>query len=79
MEAELPKFKKEEISLAIENNCLILMGTKEDDKEATFKKPFPIPEETDRGNIEATFEDGILTVKMVTGGNCTGDVSIPVN
>ena len=93
MEAEMPGFKKEDISVEIKDNCLVIKGTKKEDEESEedktnsrkfscvkFKKAFLIPEETDRSSVDAEFKDGRLTVKLAKSAHKTNkDKPVPVH
>lgn len=77
--AELPGLKEEDISIEFENNVLTIAGEKmeehkEDDDErnyhvyeryfGSFNRSFTLPRTVDPNSIMATFEKGILTVKL---------------
>jgi HSP20 family protein len=77
MEAEMPGFQKENITVEIKNNCLVIKGSRKEEDESKskkktsrrfscvkFEKEFLIPEETDRDSVDAEFKNGRLTVKM---------------
>lgn len=72
----LPGFKKENVKISVENNILVVEGRKDDTAEdgtkilykefrhENFKRSFSLSEEIDSDNIEASFNAGILTVKL---------------
>lgn len=65
---ELPGFKKEELSVQLENSILTVSverkGTKEDDESISFEKSVTIPEGVEAGKVSAKYEDGVLTVTL---------------
>lgn len=76
-EMELPGLKKEEISARIEEDRLIIKGEIKRDKEikednylrmerryGTFQKNFLLPNEAEREDLKAFFEDGILKIAI---------------
>ncbi len=83
--AELPGLKKEDVSIELEDNLLTLKGekkTERDEKDAryhvwernygSFERSFTLPRSVDPKAIEAVFEDGILTVRMVKKAEAKG-------
>jgi len=77
--AELPGMKEEDISIELENNVLTVSGEKsevrEEDEEdrkyhvyersfGSFTRSFTLPRTVDGAHIVASFENGILTVKL---------------
>lgn len=73
--AEVPGLKKEDLSISFEDGLLTLEGKKETDREekreeyylretrtGSFSRSFRLPREVDREGIEATYENGLLTV-----------------
>lgn len=77
VKAELPGLKKEDISLTIEGDTLILSGkksvTKEEKKEnyyrkeireGAFSRTVDIPYPVDKEKATATYQDGILEVVL---------------
>ena len=59
----LPGFKKEDINLNIEDNILIISSEVEkDDFRQSFENRYSIPDDVDIDKIDASIEDGILTV-----------------
>ena len=75
-EIAVPGFKKKDLLITVENNLLIVRGQKSSSEENnskyirkehdmnTFKKGFELIPEIDTANIQAHYEDGILTIKM---------------
>jgi HSP20 family protein len=75
---ELPCVKPEDVKLGLENNVLTIRGDKRQDKEekeerwhryertyGSFERSFTLPSTVDPERIEATAENGVLTVTMV--------------
>ena len=80
LESELPGFKKEDIKIDIENDCLTISAERStDDKEekdnfvkrerfyGSFSRSFDVSG-IDVDGIEAAYNDGILTVKLPKKG-----------
>jgi HSP20 family protein len=77
IKAELPGIKPEEIDVNVTNNVLTLQGQRKEEKEeeeqgyrhmermvGTFRRSFTLPQGTKLDEIEASAEDGVLTVKI---------------
>ena len=77
LELVAPGFKKEEIKVGIENDLLVISGEtkfeyneKEEDftrrefTQSNFKRAFHLPEAVNLDNIDAKFENGILTIEV---------------
>jgi HSP20 family protein len=76
--AEIPGLEKEEVSVDVEENLLIISGQKsktisEDDKKtyirkelkhSSFKRAFVLSDLFDKDNPSAKFENGLLTVTV---------------
>ena len=59
----LPGFKKEDININIEDDILVISSTVEkDDFKQSFENRYSIPEDVDKEKIDATMENGVLTV-----------------
>lgn len=74
---EIPGVKKQNIKIVIEKNNLVISGFKEDVKNSSkenfirmerlfgkFKKIISIPENIDKDNIKAKYNDGVLQVTL---------------
>lgn len=74
---DLPGVKKEEISINVEENTLILAGERKEElavekdkyyrKEryfGKFKREFTLPSSIDHEKISADFKDGVLTIEI---------------
>ena len=73
--AELPGVKGDDVKISLENNTLTLRGEKKQVAEETiekvhryertygsFERTFTLPSTVDSEKIQASFEDGVLTV-----------------
>ena len=75
---ELPGMKTEEVDLSLENNVLTISGEKSEKDEhgsgdtyhlserrwGRFSRSFVLPREVDQERIEASFQNGVLTVTI---------------
>ena len=76
---ELPGLKRDEVELSLENNVLTISGEKHETKEersrgetyhlserrwGRFSRSFVLPREVDQDRINASFENGVLTVSI---------------
>lgn len=73
---EMPGLKRESIEVDVENNVLTVRGEKREERTegqegkyhlaerryGTFSRSFVLPRDVDAENIQARFEDGVLTV-----------------
>jgi HSP20 family protein len=77
LKAELPGMSREDIEVSVENNTLVLKGTKKFDAEVkeenyrrieraygTFHRSFTLPNTVDATKVSADFKNGVLTVKL---------------
>ncbi len=77
IEMEVPGYKKEDIKITLKENLLSIGGEKEIDRNNTqrkyylterhggkFVRNFTLGEGIDTNNIEASFENGVLTIKL---------------
>lgn len=76
--AELPGMRQEDVSIELENNVLTISGTKQHEHEekedrryhlwerrwGAFQRSFTLPRTVNPDEINATFENGVLTVHM---------------
>lgn len=75
--AELPGLDKEDIELSVEGEYLTVSGKKEEKEEkeegnyylketraGSFKRTFKLPGKIDENKVDATYKDGVLTVKI---------------
>ncbi len=85
---ELPGLRKEDISVRIENDRLVVKGEIERDEEVNtndyihmgrrygrFQRSFPVPREVDKvESIKARFENGILKISLPLKESLRGQV-----
>jgi HSP20 family protein len=77
IKAELPEMKREEINVTFEDNVLTLTGERKADVAATdgtyhrserfygtFSRSFTLPATVDGTRINASYKDGVLTVRV---------------
>lgn len=74
---ELPGMKKDAVKITIENGVLTISGEKTFEKDETkrdfhrverrfgsFRRSVTLPRELDANQAEASFEDGVLTIRI---------------
>ena len=75
---EMPGLKRDHIEVDVENNVLTIRGEKREERTegkegryhlaerryGTFARSFVLPRDVDPENIQAAFEDGVLTVRI---------------
>ncbi len=72
-----PGLKKDDFNIAVDGNMLTISSEKEENKEETdkkftrkeysyssFSRSFTLPEEINKDNIEAKYEDGVLNITL---------------
>lgn len=77
MKADLPGFKKEEISIHLENGVLSLEAVREKDEEVSerdyyrkerrsvhFRESIALPAEVDTKQVSAKLRDGVLEIRL---------------
>lgn len=78
LSAELPGMKPEDVEIEFENNVLTIRGEKVEEttetegdryhiwerRSGSFQRSFTLPRTVDASGIEASFENGILTVHL---------------
>jgi HSP20 family protein len=76
LEAELPGLTKEDVQITLENNVLRLAGERKLDEETkssyqriervygSFSRSFALPMQVDTEKVEASFQNGILTITV---------------
>ncbi len=75
--AELPDVKKEDVNISVNNDRLVLQGTRSSEKEektkkyhriersyGTFARSFALPDDVDVDRIEAEHKDGMLNLTL---------------
>jgi HSP20 family protein len=82
---EMPGMEKEDCRITIEGNVLNLSGEKRYQRETlgstyhvmeraygAFERSFPLPHNVDTDNAEATYKNGVLTIRLPKAGSATG-------
>jgi HSP20 family protein len=77
VKAELPDMAREDIEVKVENNALILRGTKKlpegikdehvrriERSYGAFHRAFTLPNTVDASKVSAEYKNGVLTVKL---------------
>jgi HSP20 family protein len=77
LKAELPDVKREDINLTFENGVLTIKGERKFEQETTrenfqrlerrygsFTRSFTLPNTVDASRINASFKDGVLTIRL---------------
>lgn len=77
LQFDLPGVKRDDVTIEIENNRLIISGErklKEEQKDTrhflsesyygSFMRSFALPSMVDDEKVDATYEDGVLTIKI---------------
>ena len=77
VKADVPDIKREDLKVTFENNVLTIEGERKFGTETTheqyhrmergygaFRRSFTLPATVDAARVEATYADGVLTVKL---------------
>ena len=77
LQAELPGLTKDDIQITLENNVLRLSGERKLEKDVkkesyhrvertygTFARAFTLPSQVNHDKVEASFENGLLTISV---------------
>lgn len=77
IKAELPDMKREDIHVEFEHNVLTIRGERAVDRDVkreryqrmerqygTFSRSFTLPSTIDASQINATYKDGVLTIRL---------------
>jgi HSP20 family protein len=77
LQAELPGFSKDDFSLEVKHNTLILQGERRQEAEVkeesyhrrecaygAFERSFLLPATVDQDGVRATYKDGVLEVRL---------------
>jgi HSP20 family protein len=75
--ADLPEVQKEDVKVCIDNGLLTIEGERKQERKeeneryhrvessyGRFLRRFSLPDDADEGNVEGTFKDGTLTVRI---------------
>lgn len=77
IKVDLPEVKKEDLKVTVENGVLNISGERKFEKEekgkkyhrverayGTFTRSFTLPEDSESGKVDASFKDGVLSVRL---------------
>jgi HSP20 family protein len=77
IKVDLPEMKREDIKVTFENNVLTVEGERKFEKDVNteqfhrsersfgaFRRSFTLPATVDASRVDASYTDGVLTVKM---------------
>ncbi len=77
VKAEIPGVSKDDIDITVENNRLTISGEKRQEEEqegknyyrternyGSFRRVFTLPAQADTDKVKASYDDGVLTVKI---------------
>jgi HSP20 family protein len=77
IKAELPEMKREDIGVTFENNVLTLRGQRtvsdevradgfqrRERQQGSFTRSFTVPATVDASKINASYKDGVLTIRL---------------
>jgi len=77
VKAEIPGVNKDDIDITVENNRLTISGEKRQEEEqegkdyyrtersyGSFRRIFTLPAQADTDKVKASYDDGVLTVKI---------------
>jgi HSP20 family protein len=90
MQLAIPGYTKDEVKLSIENNTLTISAEYEQKEESTpysrrefvktsFERSFTLPRSIDQEKVEASFENGILNIKLPRKGDLVVKKEIAIN
>jgi len=90
MQLAIPGYTKDEVKLSIENNTLTISAEYEQKEEAipysrrefvktSFERSFTLPRSIDQEKVEASFENGILNIKLPRKGDLVIKKEIAIN
>jgi HSP20 family molecular chaperone IbpA len=77
VEADLPGMEEDDLEVSVNNDVLTIASEKEEEsedrkkgflirerKQASFRRTFRLPPDVDSGSIDASFDNGVLTVEL---------------
>lgn len=83
---ELPGVKAEDVDVSVQDNSLVVRGEKRFEREekgrtyffserefGAFQRTFRLPPDVDSENIDATFKDGVLCLKIAKQSAATAE------
>jgi HSP20 family protein len=90
VQAEIPGVEQKDVSVSLENHVLTIQGEKHKEKEekdkkyhrverswGAFLRTIALPAGVDTARVNATFKDGVLTIKLPKTAEAKG-TTIPV-
>jgi len=63
IELEVPGFAETELEVELREQTLTIKGTRAERPDSTFERSFWLPPEVDTERIEATYAQGVLTIR----------------
>ena len=91
LSVELPGVKREDVELTINGDLLTLCGSKAEARQegnasyrlserrfGRFERSFPIPPGVNKGAIEATFNDGVLSIALRKAGGAAPPARVDI-
>ena len=90
LQLAIPGYSKDEVKLSIENNTLTISAEYEQKEESapysrrefvktSFERSFTLPSSIDQDKVEASFENGILNIKLPRKGDLIVKKEISIN
>ncbi len=90
LQLAIPGYSKDEVKISVENTTLTISAEFESKEETTtysrrefiktsFERSFTLPRSIDTDKIEATFENGILNIKLPRKGDLVIKKEISIN
>jgi HSP20 family protein len=77
VKAELPGLEEKDVEVLLDRNMLMLKGEKKTEREekekdyhltersfGSFRRTIPLPLEVEQDKVEATFKNGVLTIRL---------------
>jgi HSP20 family protein len=64
IELDAPGFKREDISISVDNRMLTIEGTRKGRTSLSLKRVFSLPDEVETSSIAAQMRDGVLELSL---------------
>ena len=64
IELDAPGFKREDISISVDNRLLAIEGTRKGRTNLSLKRVFSLPDDVEVGSIAAQMKDGVLELSL---------------